>query len=381
VVGTPLQSGSPLFFGRNDLLMFIKENLQAAHRNNLVLIGQRRTGKTSLLKQLPAQLGDDYLPIYLDGQSLGLDPGLPNFFLALATEIAFALDDRGFSVAPPELSDFVESPAAAFERGFLQRVRAAIGDRHMLLLLDEFEELEGAVRRGSLDPSLFGFLRHMVQHTQNVSVIFCGTHRLEELAADYWSVLFNISLYRHVGFLDRGEADRLIQEPVASYGMRYDGLALEKIWRVTAGHPYFLQLLCHSLVNRHNKSGRGYVTIADVNLALDEILASGEAHFVYLWTESNQDERLALAALSRTMPTTGHATPAQVSDYLAERGVTIERRAIAAALHRLALRDILMVANDGDAALGDSYRWKLGLLGLWVEKYRSLSRVVGEVRT
>jgi len=381
IVGTPLQGGSPLFFGRQDLLAFIKENLQAAHRNNLVLIGQRRTGKTSLLKQLPARLGGDYLPVYLDGQSLGLDPGLPNFFLALATEIAFALDDRGFDIVPPEMSDFAESPAAAFERGFLPQVRAAIGGRHLLLLLDEFEELEGAVRRGSLEPSIFGFLRHVVQHTANLSVIFCGTHRLEELAADYWSVLFNISLYRHVGFLEREEADRLIEDPVATYGMRYDGLALEKIWRVTAGHPYFLQLLCHSLVNRHNRSERSYVTIADVNAALDEILAAGEAHFMYLWAESNEDERLALAALSRAMPLTGRATPAQVEDYLADHGVTIERRAVAAALHRLGLRDILTPADDGDSTLGEAYRWKLGLLGLWIEKYRSLSRVVGEVRS
>jgi GAF domain-containing protein len=381
VVGTPLQEGSALFFGRADLVAFIEENLAAAHHNNLVLIGQRRTGKTSLLKQLPARLGDGYLPIYLDGQSLGLDPGLPNFFLALATEIAFALDDRGFSVTPPELNDLADSPAATFERAFLPRVREAIGARHLLLLLDEFEELEAAVRRGNLDPSIFGFLRHMIQHTDNLSVIFCGTHRLEELVSDYWSVLFNISLYRHVGFLERGEAERLIQEPVALFGMRYDDLALEKIWRVTAGHPYFLQLLCHSLVNRHNKSDRGYVTVADVNAALEEILAAGEAHFVYLWAESTREERLALIALSRMLPLAGHATPAQVVDYLADRGLAIERRAITEALHHLGLRDILVAAGDGDGAPGDTYRWKLGLLGLWAEKYRSLSRVVDEVQS
>jgi AAA domain-containing protein len=380
VVGTPLQNGSPLFFGRQDVLGFIGENVQAAHRNNLVLIGQRRTGKTSLLKQLPDRLGDAYVPIYLDGQSLGLDPGMPAFFLALATEIAFALDDRGFSLDPPEPEEFATSPAAAFERGFLPRVRQATGGRHLLLLLDEFEELEAAVRRGSLDASLFGFLRHLVQHSADLSVIFCGTHRLEELAADYWSVLFNISLYRHVGFLSRDEAERLIQQPVAPFGMRYDGLALEKIWRITSGHPYFLQLLCHSMVNRHNKNGRSYLTVADLNDGLEEILAAGEAHFVYLWTESNEHERLVLAALSRAVPLTGRATSAHIADELAERGVALERGAVAAALHRLALRDILTATDNADGALGDAYGWKLGLLGLWVEKYRSLSRVIDEVR-
>jgi GAF domain-containing protein len=379
VVGTPLQAGSPLFIGREDVVTFIQENLAAAHRNNLVLIGQRRTGKSSLLKQLPGRLGESYVPVYLDGQALGLDPGLPNFFLTLATEIAFALEDRQLSVTPPDLSDFVDSPAAAFERKFLGEVRAAIGDRHLLLLLDEFEELEAAVRRKNLDPTVFGFLRHLIQHTENLSVIFCGTHRLEELAADYWNVLFNISLYRHVGFLEQPEAARLMQEPVAPYGMRYDDLALDKIWRVTAGHPYFLQLLCHSMVNRHNKTLRSYVTVADVNAALDEILASGEAHFVYLWTEANAAEKLTLTVLSRLGAASSLVTPVEIADYLTERGVKVERPAVTEALRRLTLRDILKAGDALDPTLGEAYRWKLGLLGLWVEKYKSLSHVVGEI--
>jgi len=211
-------------------------------------------------------------------------------------------------------------------------------------------------------------------------VIFCGTHRLEELASDYWNVLFNISLYRQIAFLEQPEAVRLIQEPVAGYGMRYDDLALDKIWHVTAGHPYFLQLLCHSLVNRHNRTERSYVTVADVNAALEDILASGEAHFVFLWTEASPEERLVLAALSRMIPLTGHVTLVRVVDYLDERGVNLERRIISDALHRLALRNILTASGEADPSIGEAYRWRLGLLGLWVEKYQSLSRVIEGVR-
>jgi hypothetical protein len=378
VVGTPLQMGSPLFFGRADDIRYINENLSALHRNNLVLIGQRRTGKTSLLKQLPAHLGDEYLPVYLDGQSLGLDPGLQNFFLNIATEISFVLEDRGFEVAYPEPEEFTDSPATVFEKGFLQQVRAVIGDRHLLILLDEFEELEAAIQRGNLDASIFSFLRHIIQHTDNLSVIFCGTHRIEELAADYWSILFNISLYRSVGFLEKEEAFHLIQEPVKSHNMRYDDLALDKIWRISAGHPYFLQLLCHSLVNWHNKTERNYVTISDVNAAMDEILASGEAHFVYLWTEATPVDRLVLTTMSRMIPLTGHVSALQIHDYLNERGVTIERRAIQEALHRLALREVLASHEDLEGGIGEVYHWKLGLLGMWVEKYKSMSRVMDE---
>jgi HAMP domain-containing protein len=381
VAGTPLEAGSPLFFGREDLFGFISENLHAAHRNNLVLIGQRRTGKSSLLKQLPLRLGDQFLPVYLDGQSIALDPGMAAFFLNLATEIGAALKEQGFSVPGRELRDFAAHPAHSFEHEYLPRIRRSIGNRHLVLLLDEFEELESAVKRGNLEASVFGFLRHLIQHEPQLSVIFCGTHRLEELATDYWSVLFNISLYRHVGFLAYEEGMRLIQEPVAPYGMRYDDLALDKMWRITAGHPYFLQLLCHSLVNQHNREGRSYITVSDVNAALDEILSSGEAHFIYLWNESGMAERQALTVLSRLMTLTGHVTSVQVQDCLAERGIAMERHTVAETLHHLALRDILSVQLDSQpAGKAGAYSWRLGLLGMWIEKYKSLSMVQEEAQ-
>ena len=322
VVGIPLSAGSPMFFGRDDVMEFLLEQLAAAHRNNLVLIGPRRTGKSSLLKQLPLRLGADFLPVYLDGQSLALDPGLPAFLHAVAGEISLAMEARGWASPAPELSAFAQNPTSVFEKVFLASVRRRLGGCHLLLLLDEFEELESAARRGTLDAAIFPFLRHLIQHAENLSVIFCGTHRLEELASDYWSVLFNISLYRHIGFLSREEAFHLIQEPVAEFGMRYDDLALEKIWRVTAGHPYFLQLICHSLVNRHNRQRRGYVAVADVNAAVEEILTTGEAHFVYLWMDSTRQQKLALYAMSR-FGGAGSLTPEQAAEALNRQGISV----------------------------------------------------------
>jgi len=377
VVGTPLRAGSPLFFGREDVMAFLLDHLTAAHRNNLVLIGQRRTGKSSLLKQLPLRLGSDFFPVYLDGQALGLDPGMPAFLHAIASEIAFAMEDRELPVDVPALADFADNPASHFERVFLPAVRRQLGSRPLLLLLDEFEELESAVRRGTLDAAVFPFLRHLIQHSENLSVVFCGTHRLEELASNYWNVLFNISLYRHIGFLSREEATRLIQEPVAAGGMRFDDLALEKIWRVTAGHPYFLQLVCHNLVNVHNRLERSYVTVGDVNTALDEILSTGEAHFVYLWMESTPAQKLALFAMSH-LGSMGFLTPVQAAEDLARRGTPVERPELIGAFQRLAARDIFSVVQRPDLPYGEAYGWKLGLLGMWVEKSKSLRQILEE---
>jgi hypothetical protein len=116
--GTPLAPGSPIFFGRDDLFQFISENISGlAHQNILVLIGQRRMGKTSFLQQLPARLGQAYLPVYVDGQSLGIDPGMANFFYDLALAMVDALADQGIELEEPLPEDFKERPSATFDRG------------------------------------------------------------------------------------------------------------------------------------------------------------------------------------------------------------------------------------------------------------------------
>jgi hypothetical protein len=374
--GTPLRPSSPIFFGRDDLFQFMTENMSGPTRQNiLVLIGQRRMGKTSFLQQLPARLGPDYLPIYLDGQSLGIDPGMANFFYDLSLAIAEALAEQGCAITEPELAAFQERPSGVFERTFLPAVFAAIGSRRLLLLFDEFEELEMRVVSGKLEATIFPFFRHLMQHADKLGFVFVGTHRLEELSADYWSILFNIALYKRVTFLNEAAAKALIVEPVAQAGLLYDDLALDKMIRVTAGHPYFLQLICHALVNRANRESRGYLTIRHVNDTLAELVELGEAHFAFLWEQSTPAEQLILAALMRLLAKTPTVTASQIGELLAERGRPLELQAVREALRRLTERDIVR-------ELGESpphYDYKVDLIRLWVERYKALSRVIEEM--
>lgn len=370
--GTPLRPGSPLFFGRDDLFQFIAENMGGPTRPNiLVLIGQRRMGKTSFLRQLPARLDPAYLPVYLDGQSLGIDPGMASFFYDLSLAIAEAVANQGLAIAAPQLTQFQERPRDAFERIFLPAVFKAIDRQRLLLLFDEFEELEMRVAAGKLEPAIFSFFRHLMQHEERLGFIFVGTRRLEELTAAYWSILFNIALYKHITFLTETAARTLIVEPVAPYGLLYDDLALDKIVRVTAGQPYFLQLICHTLVNGTNRARRNYVTIRDVNDTLVELVELGEAHFAFLWEQSSPPEQLTLAALMHLLAKTPAVTVTPIVDLLAERGLTLELPAVLAALQRLIDRDIVRELPGPPPR----YEYKVDLVRLWVERHKTLGRV------
>ncbi|MCP4424376.1 MAG: AAA family ATPase, partial [Chloroflexi bacterium] len=371
--GTPLRRDSAIFFGREKLFAFISENAgRLSQRNVLILIGQRRTGKTSILLRLEQHLPDDLLPVYIDCQSLGVTPGMPAFLHDLAWQITDTLAGRDIILEAPPPAAWQDDPTRLFQRQFLPQVKSLLPpETTLLLVFDEFEAFENLVRDGILPPTLFPYLRHLMQHSEGLSFVFVGARRLEEMSADYWSVLFNIALYQKIGYLEDEEATRLIVEPTTP-NLVYDDLALDKILRVTAGHPYFLQLVCYTLVKRANGKRRSYVTISNVNAALDEMLSLGEMHFAYIWQRSTQAEKALLTAVSHLMDQDMSFHPTDMTQYLEPYGIHLAPAEVTAALKRLVERDILQEVTGGTTAL---YELKIGLVGLWVAKYKSLSHL------
>lgn len=371
--GTPLRPNSQLFFGREQLFGFIAENAgRRAHRNVLILVGQRRTGKTSALLRLAEHLPAHLLPVYIDCQSLGVVPGMPALLQEFAWLIADALALWEIELVVPEPSEWHEEPTRQFQRQFLPYVRSLLPpETTLLLVFDEFEAFESLVDDHILPPTFFTYLRHLMQHSEGLNFIFVGTRRLEEMSADYWSVLFNIALYRKIDYLSAEAATRLISEPVQP-NLIYDDLALDKILRVTAGHPYFLQLVCYTLVKRANGERTGYITISDVNAALDEMLRLGEVHFAYLWQRSSFAEKALLTAVSHLMDRDTPVHPEDLIAFLNPYGIRPSPAEVTMALIQLVERDIMQELTDEGKT---RYSLRIELVGLWVAKNKSLTKL------
>ena len=371
--GRPLPQGSPLFFGREDVFAFIASNLGGPSLDSvLVLIGQRRCGKTSMLKQLPLKLDKRYLPVYIDGQQLGIDPGMANLFYGLSSVIASSLTEAGIVVASPARTDFEPAPSQVFEQEFLAQVEQALGGRRLLLAFDEFEEIESRVRESKLEPTIFPFLRHLMQHSDKLSFIFVGTHKLDELSKDYWSIFFNIAQHRQIRFLDDTAARCLIVDPVAESGLIYDDLAVKRILDITACHPYFVQLVCHALVNHANATKRSYITGEDVRNAVNEVIALGEAHFGWLWNLASPREQLVLATLTELLRDETMVTSSTISILLDRQRIRMDPAEVSDIMSRLVAQDIVQEIPDHVL----QYRFKLDIVSLWIRRNKPLSRVI-----
>lgn len=360
IAGMPLRSGSQVFVGRTGDIAAITRAISRPLPTALVLTGQRRMGKTSLLQQLGDRMGDSVVAVYLDGQRLAIDPGLPQLLAGMAARIAAAL-----ALPAPDPARFAVEPASAFADEFLPTILAAAGERRLLLLLDEIEALEERSAQGRLDPAFFGYLRHLMQHESRLTLVIAGAHRLDELRPAAWAGIFNAALHHRLSGLGSDEARALISAPLSD-ALRYDELAIDQLLRLSGGQPYFLQLLCQTLVDAANTRQQSVITLEHVLAVREHVLELGEAPLADLWSDSSADEQAVLAALTRTLPLTTAKGTGHLIAAMQARGLTLAKPLIEAALQRLAWRDLLQGERDEAEEGGLRYRWRLGLLSYWV---------------
>jgi hypothetical protein len=374
VPGKPLSMNSSVFFGRRDIFEFINQNMSASasQQRILLLIGERRIGKTSVLKQLPARVEDKrYIHAFCDCQAIGGVPNVAGFFRHLTTVICSALKREGFLVERPPDDDLRRDAHSVFEQRFLPKVWEKIGDRRLLIAVDEFERLAGYVREGKMsEEDLAAPLRALMQSQDRMAFIFAGTHQLEALFSEYWGVLFNMAQHWTIGFLNAEDTRRLITEPVREYRV-YDDLALDEMLRASGGHPFFLQVMCVHVMNTCHAERRSYVTVQDARNASREVVSAGRTHLGFVWSESDPIEQDALAGLAKSLALDPQATVETIAGHLEKAGRRRTRPEVRDALQRLETRRHIVTREQGPGETG-YYDFAAGLYRLWIQKSHAL---------
>lgn len=379
IAGNPI-TGTEMFFGREDVFAFIQQALVGKHRDNvIVLYGQRRTGKTSVLYQMPRRLGARYVAIFIDLHGLALK-GLDSFLWELANSIARGLR-REYRIELPPFTreNFYANSRHAFENEFLAHVWSALGDRHLLLMLDEAIRLQEQVQARQLEPETFAYLRYLMQHHERLNFLFALGQGLESMTKEYAS-LFSVGLYKKISFLERDAALALITQPVQEF-YRVNDAAVQRILEITSGHPYFTQLLCHSIFNRWQHTRANEINADDVNAVVDETVERGLAVLKHVWEESAPAEKALLAGAAAAMGgantataanATNHAvTPDAIADVLKQQKIFVPSQECTAAYKALLARDVLVG--------GENYAFAVDLQRVWINKYERPEWVRDEI--
>lgn len=298
VIGVPLTQQQEIFVGRTDASARIEALLLDRRRPPLLLYGQRRMGKTSLLNNLGRLLPSTIIPLFVDLQGPAAQASDHAGFLYNIGRgmVESARRQRDLALPPLTRETLVTDPFTRFDE-WLDQVEGALGQGTALLALDEFEALDSAIAKGRFDEeAVLGMLRHLIQHRPRFKILLAGSHTLDELHR-WASYLINVQVV-HISYLREAEARQLIERPVTGFALRYDPEAVRRVLDLTRGHPFLVQLLCAEIVTLKNERAptvRRLACLDDVEAAVPDAVSHGIFFFADI--ERNQVDDVGLALL------------------------------------------------------------------------------------
>jgi len=379
--GTPIRNPN-MFYGREEDLMFLRDNLtQPFAKTLLILYGQRRAGKTTLLYQLVSTpILEPHIPILVDMQRESWRISVGSLFRNISFYIAQALESKGIFVQQPPEANFDKDPTLTFDI-FLDEVERNLGGKKIIMLIDEFEVLEIQVERGNLAPELFAYLRSLIQHRQSINFLLSGTHTIEQLAVGYWSIFFNMALHYRLSKLSEEAAITLITEPIKGF-LEYDPHAILKIRQLTADQPYLIHLLCRHLIDYCNMNKKAFVTINDVNAVVDGVMLTGQYHFEWVWDQISSQDRYVLSIIAKGGKD-GRLTLSlfEIEDLYKAYNLKFKRDVVFASLKNLLEREIIEIVPNiasREPSIEGRYRIPVGLISRWLQETKPLEQVMHE---
>lgn len=377
VMGPPVKTPQ-MFYGRQDVFDWIGENISGSHQQHiLILHGERRMGKTSILYQLCNRPPTpQHVCVFF---SLELPPpkSLGDLFYSMARSIHTEMTKFGLRLPDPVKDDFRDDAQRSF-LSFCESAESILGDRRLLVMMDEMDVLIDKVEKGMLSEDVLHFIRGLMQHSDRIAFLVTGAYKVRDMLKNSRSILFNMARPYKISYLNQSEAEALIVEPVAEY-LIYDGLVVNKILRVSACHPYFIQYICDSLVKLARAQRKNFVALLDLDVVLHDVIQDNTGNLQKaVYAPLALPEQKALAALANVTDDYRILVPPDVvAQELDKYKLGITKSDLLDALHSLCERDLVVDQRVGQSL---QYGFKMDLIRMWLRQNEVLLRLSQETK-
>ncbi|WP_175751380.1 N-6 DNA methylase [Burkholderia ambifaria] len=409
VTGSPLepQHGHSVFYGREELIGKISRQI-ATHGNVVLLEGNRRAGKTSVLKHLEGRVAiPGWLAVYsslqgAEGASQVVGVPTAEVFREIARSIATALTKLSIDVPLPNGQTInagmpalgvaracregigVESPFSDF-RDYLELVLGVLEPLALglVLMLDEFDKLQEGIDNGVTSPQVPENIRFLIQSYPKFSAILTGSRRLKRLREEYWSALYGLGTSIPVTALDTESARKVVTEPVRDQ-LAFSQEAVDRVIEVTARQPYLMQCLCNRVFDYAVRTRSRSITASVIDDAASSLVRDNE-HFASLWDYAGlgpeigrHRRQLILLQCALSFKQGTHIGFGTLHEQLAQIGVDVDDEVLDADLTYL--RELELIEFSGEIGDGE-YRLAIPLMADWIEQQQDADVVASRART
>ncbi|MEI3650260.1 MAG: ABC transporter substrate-binding protein [Dolichospermum lemmermannii FEM_B0920] len=286
------------FFGREKFFNDINYYLKTDNVKLILLHGQRRIGKSSVIAQIPGKLGtDEFVFISFDFQDT-VNSSHQKIIHSIAIGIIEKIETKNEILT--HLAENIPSNIEIFSREFLPTVYQQLGNKKLVLLWDEFDVLTERDTESDTDSNNFcDYILQLQKRDQKLFIIpVVGRHisKLPKLVSSLREAL-NIE----IGLLKKEDTQKLIIQPDKNV-LNYEEEAIEAIFQLSAGHPYVTQCICSAIYNlardRYNQTNVLPQSINghDVESIVDKAIELAEGGLDWFWGGLTTEQQVIFAA-------------------------------------------------------------------------------------
>ena len=311
-VGSGIVKDGKMFVGRTELINNIAQTIHTSRTQSecVLIYGQKRSGKSSILHHLESALKErsekeksNQLLILNIGNISdflgypGSDPErefLHRILSMLKTIIDKQVSNGSSSLdfQFPRIEEFRNSPnprldfIETFDK-FKQCISESEDWRNvrLVLLIDEFQYIYELFINGKIDKSFMDSWKALLEKNY-FNVVLVGQDVMPKFKERFPNQMI-IARDERITYLTDQYAKELIENPIRigdwkEGESRYCEQSVQKILDLTAGSPFYIQILCYHLVNHLNSDTQKskWVTDAHVDYIKNELIRNGKENIV-----------------------------------------------------------------------------------------------------
>ena len=306
----PFSFGNPIrqpdrFYNRSSEIRQITSRLLSSAHESTSIVGERRMGKTSLLKhlanpQVSQALGlsmNQYCQVYIDFQGL-TDISPQRFWERVIKKIRQ-------SVCLPSIIPQIDAllNMDSYDLFDLEDLFDFIANEGITIVL-MFDEFEHITQNPNFPPNFFGGLRSLAIH-QNLALITATRRELVDLChseeikgSPFFNIFANVVL-RPFSLM---EAQALVDGYLIHTDLSPMQTSKDLVCRLGGGHPFLTQIAGYYLVEGTQEGKEG----TDLHqYIITQFNLQATSHFQYYWSKCTDSEKinlLAVISLNRQKP-------------------------------------------------------------------------------
>lgn len=292
--GGPVTDTS-MFYGRNEFIARITDAIIKSDSKQVVIYGQKRSGKSSVLYHLKKSLEATSKTFCITFSIGDIFETLTSatFFYKILSLIDEELENMGFdgkevpTFKIPPYSEFKDqpNPADLFRKEIKKFKRECSllenwKDIKLVVMIDEFTYLYTAIKEQKVSDAIMKQWKAITQNEDSTFSSVLVGQDVFPLFKDEFPNEFGVTQDERLTYLSKDDAIRLIEEPIGKTKTnrnRFIADAIDTIIDYTSCNPYYIQIFCARLVNEMNRKKYIEVTSADIKEIADSFIYGGQA--------------------------------------------------------------------------------------------------------